>query len=210
MARFRRQSKHKQLPASILLEAVIAAVIAMGTLAAIAEVFNRQFELIRRARDTDLLEAVVRKDINAIRQFSRLHLISSGPFSDQHIDRLNPANPGLYTGNQTVQTYSPINAIYCRDKQRLNNFFLADMKNMKSSGIVDLAIPYFIGIPETITPDGIKDRYKLTRLLQTVTSTSTEFVPSLRITYNLEPIGKAEALAFKRTAEIQIQYMNGC
>lgn len=194
-------------PGSFLLEALLAAALSGIVLAGIAPLFARQIELAKRARDTDLLETAVTKDVNAIRQFARYWGMKAGPYSEKY---LNQTVTGFaYTQSKSgTALYQPFNRQECQTKDIYLLSFLADLKNIRSAGIDLVNFPRVFGLPENITPKSLVSRYKLTRTLQR--QSSDPAVATILLSYQLEPLNNAPDLAIDRTAELQLEKNNGC
>lgn len=196
MRRFRYRRSRRGEPASLLLEAVLAAATAGLALALIAPMFARQIEMARRARDLDQLEALVNKDINAISQYARLWRLSSGPNT----------YPNFTITTQTYASNSPISSYTnsgssCNQKSTYNLLFISDLPQYQSVPGAEMNNrPAFLGVRQTMAlPQSLASRYRLVRSLDEVNTPSE---PTVRLSYTLELADPtAPVLAFHRAAE---------
>ena len=211
---FRLQRRLPTEPGSILLEAVLAATIALSTLAIIAPMFAQQIELARRARDTDLIETAATQDVNSIRRFARYWRAKSGSYSQAYltpnVTGLNPnSTGGAYTQRDSgTISYTSLTRNECLTKDGLLINFLADLKNFPDANIDMVNYPRVFDLAEDITPPALASRYKLTRKLQRLRTDPG--MPTLRISYQLTPLDNASPIAFERTAELQLEMQNAC
>jgi hypothetical protein len=193
---------------------VLAATIALATLAAIAPMFAQQIELARQARDTDLVETAATQDINAIRRFARYWRIKNGPYSETYLNETvtghNPTGPdgGYRQRSSGTVGYVPVTRQECLTKDSFLVNFLADLKNFSAANIDVVNYPQFLGVARDITPPGLKSRYLLTRNMKRISTDPG--LPTMVVTYALSPIGKARPIAFERTAELQLELQGGC
>lgn len=196
--------------ASFLMEAVIAAVLALSTLAAIAPLFAQQIELAKRARDTDLLEAAATKDVNAIRQVARYWRMQEGPYSKKKgsqgfLDSSLTSARYYEQRNSGAVSFDP--DIDCTNKDEFIFAFLADFKNLTS--VIDISKrPRQFNSPIDITPPKLASRYTLERTLSRLSNDPG--IPTLVVSYKLTPLNNAPALAFERTAEVQLEMHQAC
>ncbi|MEB3335718.1 MAG: hypothetical protein VKP70_12120 [Cyanobacteriota bacterium] len=116
--------KHKRLePGIILLEAVVAAAFAATVLGVITPMFMRQIELVRNARDLDLIEAAVNKDISAMRHQARFFSLTSSPYSPSVF-------PNKHLGSSTTMIYNPgVNCEAWNNKGQLELSFSTDVSS---------------------------------------------------------------------------------
>jgi len=194
---------------SILLEAVLAAVLAISTLAIIAPMFSKQIEQARRARDTDLLEVAATKDTNALRQFARYWRMKSGPYSSSFLTA--SATGFTYSQRQSESIgYQPTARSECLTKDSYLRNFFADLKPfaLKSASIEVVNPPRIFNLAEDVTPTGLSSRYLLTRTLQNLSNDPS--VSTMVVTYKLSPLNGAPPLAFERSAELGLEMHTGC
>lgn len=194
--------------ASFLMEAVFAAVIALSTLAAIAPLFAQQMELAKRAMDTDLLEAAATKDVNAIRQFARYWGMQEGPYSEKFLSATLTGAPFYKQRNSGTISYAPTSTD-CSTKDWYIFNFMADFTNFSTAGLFDIPNPpRTFNSPVDITPPNLASRYKLERTVSRLSKDPG--IPTLVVSYKLTPQNNAPALAFERTAEVQLEMHQGC
>lgn len=194
--------------ASILLEAVLAAVIAMGTLAIIAPMFAKQLELTRRARDIALIEAAVNEDIANIRQYATYYRLRSGGYSSQLINYAITTSPA--DGPESnVTLYDPTfgfskfaKPLKCQDEIRM----VRDLTTDAPKGYK--AVPGSTNTPFSTTNNSVAlvNGYTVLRdlRLHPLNSGGT----SLRITYSLAP--SSQPLSLTRTVDIMPSAQFGC
>jgi hypothetical protein len=194
----------------MLLEAAAAAAFAAAAMTVYTLIMNKQMELSRRARDLDLIEAVVNQDINAIRHQARMWELARGPYSDTVRKNVTTSS---------VMTYNPRNGVCYTWESGKKGFvdknFLSDLSNY--SGI----IPGAIDVSGNRVRIGSVAGYWIVRnySVPVVTSTSVNGTTSpnnsaaqtFRVTYNVTIAGSTtQPFAFERTADIQIPAANFC
>ena len=193
-------------PGSFLMEAVLSATLALTVTSGIALMFEKQIELTRRSRDTDLFEAAVNKDVNGLRQAARYWRMAYGPYSE---DFLKPVTPSYTQRNTGSLAYQPAVRSECLTKDLYMLNFIADLKFVVQNRKLDIVNkPRVFGLPEDITPTGLASRYLLTRTMQRFSADPS--VPTARLSYQLKPLNGSAPLALERTAELQIEMQNGC
>lgn len=181
-------------PASVLLEAVLAAATAGVALALIAPMFAKQIELARRARDMDQLDVVVNKDVNTISHYARLWRLKSSVNS--YPDPSFTKTAGYK--QSSISTYDNNAGDECANKSSYASAFISDLSDIPKSELNNR--PRLINEPVTMAlPASLASRYVLKRSLDVVNET---FQPTVRLTYTLDPaVPDAPTLAFHRTAE---------
>jgi hypothetical protein len=196
MRRFRYRRSRRAEPASLLLEAVLAAATAGVALALIAPMFARQIEMARRARDLDQLEALVNKDINAISQYARLWRLSSGPNTYPNFS----ITTQTYASNSPISSYTNFGSA-CNQKSTYNLLFISDLAQYQNLPGTEMNNrPASLGLRQTMAlPQSLASRYRLVRSLDEVNTPSQ---PTVRLSYTLELAEPtAPVLAFHRAAE---------
>lgn len=195
--------------ASFMFEAVFAATIALTVTSGLALMFDKQIDLAKRARDTDLLEAAVNKDVNSLRQAARYWRMSYGPYSDNFLDA-SVTGISPYTQRQSGSlAYRPAVRSECISKDLYMLNFIADLKVIVLNANIPIVnSPRVFNAQDDITPPALASRYLLTRTMQRFSADPA--VPTARLTYQLKPLNNAPALALERTAELQIEMQNGC
>lgn len=194
----------------MLLEAAAAAAFAAAAITVYTVIMNKQMELSRRARDLDLIEAVVNQDISAIRHQARLWQLTRGPYSDVIKKNLVKSN---------VMTYEPKNSIcYAWEnggKGILDRNFMSDLNTYSN------LVPGAINIIRNRVSIGAVRGYTITRNYSTPVVTSTSInngislnnsaAQTMRVTYVVTTAGTTtQPFAFERTADIQIPAGNFC
>ncbi|MFN9069700.1 MAG: hypothetical protein ACK59G_08740 [Cyanobacteriota bacterium] len=195
--------------ASFMFEAVFAATIALTVTSGLALMFEKQIDLAKRARDTDLLEAAVNKDVNSLRQAARYWRMSYGPYSQDFLDA-SVTGIAPYTQRPSGSlAYRPAVRSECLSKDLYLLNFIADLKVIVLNGNIPIInSPRAFNVQDNITPTALASRYLLTRTMQRFSADSS--VPTARLTYQLKPLNNSPPLALERTAELQIEMQTGC
>ena len=194
----------------MLLEAAAAAAFAAAAMTVYTLIINKQTELSRRARDLDLIEAVVNQDINAFRHRARIFQLFRGPYT---------ATVGIKVTTPGVVTYNPrgpdCRAWEAGKKGFFEKNFMSDLDKYHAN------MPGAINIMNNRTPIGSVAGYRIIRSysVPVVTNTSVNgntspnnsSAQTFRVTYTVTAVGtSAQPIAFERTADIQIPAANFC
>jgi hypothetical protein len=190
----------------MLLEAAIASAFAITALTVYAKIMNRQLEMSRRARDLDLIEAVVNQDINAIRHQSRLWNMARGPYSDKFPIKMDKAN---------VVVYFQTNCDAWDSKGKLDRSFRSDL------GLYSKLVPGGTDIRDSKLISTVRG-YRIFRSYSTpvvnltsegsISPAANHAAQTMRVAYTISldpalaknyPVG-FRPLSFERTADIQV------
>lgn len=190
----------------MLLEASAAATFFAVAMMFYMTIMNKQFELSRRARDLDLIEAAVNQDINAFRHQARLWYLWRGPYSATF-------NDSVYTASPNVITYAPLDDVCYAWGAGKKGYF---EKNSFSDNYRYLKVPGAIDISQRSTSIGSVSGYNIQRLVSFPSAPTTSvngdsaannyIAQTLRVTYIVTIPGTPpkRAFSFERTADIQI------
>jgi hypothetical protein len=197
---------------SILLEALIASAILTLVAATIAPLFIRHLELAKRTRDLNMIEAIVNRDINTFRHFSRFWKAFSGPYSsDLMRNEITLTTPSSQNNSQRPMTYAA--GEYCftwedKKKDYLEKSMSTDIAAYGASmpGGIDL-------IPDT----GLSYRtlavlpgYEVRRYMASVSLTGVN-ANAIRLSYLVVATSSnSPPLPFTRFAEIPIEAQFWC
>lgn len=204
-----RRSSRKREEGSILLEALMASAILTLVAATIAPLFSRQLELARRTRNLDLVEAVVSRDINTFRHYSRFWKAFSGPYSGEIMkNEITLTQPSTQNNGQRPMTYTPEG--YCftwNDRDYLERSMSSDISSYAGSmpGGIDLGLSQGVPYKKFTEVPG----YEIRRFMGSV-STSGFNAIAIRLSYRVVALGSSPPLPFNRVAEVPIEAQFWC
>ena len=206
---FPRPNRKKE-DGTILVEALIASAVMVVVFAAVIPLFLRHLELARRARDLDLVEAVVNRDINTYRHYSRFWQAFSGPYSTEILRQdITIATPSVQNNGKRPMTYAPGGNCFTWDDQFLMQRSMAsDISSYVKfmPGGIDLGLTQNLGYKLFDQVPG----YRIKRFVQSVSALSFNALV-IRLTYRVEPVSNNfPSLSFNRVAEIPIEAQYWC
>jgi len=200
--RFHPRPAKRGEPALFMPEAMTAAAFAAAALSVYIVILNKQTELANRAKDLDLIEAVVNEDINAIRHAARSWGIRE---------------PAIKVSGASLYDISGICRLTMNFKGQLENAFRSDISTYA---------PKFPGAntinfnnPNQLTVKGYQIKRDVTVPPRSTLGTGTQVnvktannaETTLRVTYTLTKDDKTQVpFAFERTADILIDAGFSC
>lgn len=204
--------------ASLLVEAILAASMAMLVLAVVAPLWKVHLTHMKRARDLALLEALVNKDINAFRQYASQWKAQSGPYSNvilpEHKELTKVSPRAQVEENRGATSYEA--ADYCLYTGNLEQQFRSDLGAYKTYFDSFDHLPDTTTLSRSLTFTEVPP-YKLKRVVERPRNFDPEnpdakaFTLRLRYTlYNNDGVTPASDLPFRRTADVQVEAQYAC
>ncbi|MEB3243137.1 MAG: hypothetical protein VKO44_05820 [Cyanobacteriota bacterium] len=208
----------QRLRATLLMEAILAASMAMLVLAVVAPLWQVHVKHMKKARDLDLLEALVIKDINSFRQYASQWKAQSGPYSNiilpdnKELTKVSPR--AQVEENRGATSYEA--ADYCLYTGNLEQQFRSDLGAYKTYFDSFAHLANSTTLSRSRTFDDVPP-YKLKRVVER----PLDFDPAnpdvkaftLRLRYTLfksDGVTPATDLPFRRTADVQVEAQYAC
>jgi len=208
---FLQRNRHQRERGSILLEALIASAILTLVTATIAPLFLRHLELAKRTRDLNMVEAIVNRDINSFRHFSRFWKAFSGPYSSDILrNEITLTSPSPQNNGNRPLTYAP--GEYCFTWEPLKKDYLersmsSDISSYGNSmpGGIDLKLSQGVSYRTLADLPG----YEVRRYMTSVSLTGVN-ANAIRLSYLVVAKPNSPPLPFSRVAEIPIEAQFWC